>query len=566
MNFRCPIAIIMTTGFQRFGRPPVVLELLLKNRSSLALFMVAAAACLPVASAQYFVNQDASAHLYNAHLMEELLAGGGFSTQHVTFNTFALPNASGHWIMLALLQIMSPFAANKVILIGIFFGTVASTVWLRRRTHGGEGTATAVLFGAALGLNSFWLIGTYNFMIAFAIFIFGLGLYHRWRESMNLMRAGSLALVLIAAYLSHIIGFAMLGGSVLFLSLFADGESRKRAVLWTLAAFVPALPLISAYRALTLEGGGFFPHWRSFDGGLSLSSLALQIAAADPFGLMSKWGFPFTDVESGFAVLLSPSFWVLAAICALLAGTIATGGAERLIDRDRLPYLILFVGSALFTVFGPDDFGAAHGGVLRGRTALCCVVFFIALFDAAGRPWAVSFAAAALVWALGFQSAALWEYSLKGDRSASEVFASKSAINDGDGIALMVLEPRSTRFCSSPEAQLTGLLGFERDVIVWDNYELGHHLFPVVTTDPADKQFILDYNTSTAVLSYARSPGIHLLRGRAGELDRALNGGRGRITKLIVLGSEPAAEEVLAKWFYMEPVFSNGSVRVLRSR
>ena len=61
--------------------------------------------CAPVWGVTYFINQDGSGHVYTSFVILRLLAGDPEFTKIFSLNSFAVPNASGHWLMAGLLTI-----------------------------------------------------------------------------------------------------------------------------------------------------------------------------------------------------------------------------------------------------------------------------------------------------------------------------------------------------------------------------------------------------------------------------------------------------------------------------
>src|SRR5215203_4546662 len=207
--------------------------------------------CAPVWSVEYFINQDGSAHLYSSYIMLELLKGNPNIGEVFVFNSISIPNSSGHWLMVLLLNFFSPFVVTKIIVTLTFAGFVASAGWLRLKTVGVEGVKTSLLIGAVVGFNWLWLCGFYNFLIGASCFVFTVGLFFGWREKMNFWRAIILSLLFLLAYFSHIISFAILAGSIFLLLFSAEKQNIKRNLVCFFAALLPVLPLVLIYKSIS---------------------------------------------------------------------------------------------------------------------------------------------------------------------------------------------------------------------------------------------------------------------------------------------------------------------------
>jgi hypothetical protein len=115
-----------------------------------------------------------------------------------------------------------------------------------------------------------------------------------------------------------------------------------------------------------------------------------------------------------------------------------------------------------------------------------------------------------------------------------------------------------------PTGQMDNYFGIGRqNVIVWDNYEIGHYLFPVMAKNPADRQFVFDYTRNNFFPLNDPNAGID---EKLKNLDGILQENHQKITTMLVWGNEPRIEAVLNKWFESEPYYRNGQVRLYRHR
>ncbi|HEY0458459.1 MAG TPA: hypothetical protein VGC97_04855 [Pyrinomonadaceae bacterium] len=517
--------------------------------------------CCPVWAVRYFINQDGSAHLYSSFLMLELLKGNPAANELFAFNSLSLPNSSGHWLMVLLLNFLSPFAVTKIIVTLTFAGFVASIGWLRLKTAGTEGLKTSFLIGAAIGFNWLWLVGFYNFLLGVCCFVFTVGLFYGCREKMNFPRALVLASLFLLAYFSHIVSFAVLAGSILILACSASKENIGRNLIWVFAALVPVLPLVIVYKTLSAGGGGFSPAWRNLENPFSPLSWFSQIRTADPFILISRKSFPFAAAESKYFAIFAPILWILAALLSLGVATFKEKSA--LFTKTSLVFAFLFVSIILAALFAPDDFGLTNGSVLRERLLLCGLVFFIPLFRARNSLLLKRLAQICLAFVISFQTAALLEYSLQTDSQAKEFLAAQSAILPGERLASVVVVEDSQRFHSIPTAMLNNYAGIASNRIVWDNYEIGHYLFPIVARHAADKQFVFDFTQNNAFLQDNSSQNFE---EKLAKLDLCLAENHQKIQTLLVWGRNARVEAILSRWFEPAPVFETVRVRVFRHK
>lgn len=524
-------------------------------------FLLVAFCCAPVWSVEYFINQDGSAHLYSSYLMLELLKGNPSVSEIYALNSFSVPNSSGHWLMVLLFNFFSPFVITKIMVTLTFAGLVASVAWLRFKTVGLQGVKTAMLFGTAIAFNWLWLCGFYNFLIGVCCFVFTVGLIFAWRDKMNFWRTIILAALFLLAYFSHIVSFAVLAGSILLILLSAEKSNFTRNLISFFAALLPVLPLVLIYKTVSAGGGGFFPVWRNLENPLSPVSWLAQIRTADSFIVISRKTFPFVESNSKYFAVFTPLLWILAALFSLAAATFLKKGTFDFRSKPNLVFAFLFVSLISAAIFAPDDFGLTNGSILRERLLICGLIFFVPLFCSEHKPVLKRITQILLLFVVIFQTAALWEYSLRTNHQAKEFFAAQSALAPNEKIASIVLVEDSVRFNSTPTAMMNNYLGINSNRIVWDNYEIGHYLFPIIAKNAGDKRFIFDLTRHSALVM--NNPNQNFDDRLAG-LDSFLSENHPKIQSLIIWGKDSRLEAVLSKRYVA--VYENGRVRVFRHR
>lgn len=532
--------------------------------SALIFIVIVAVAMSPVWLVTHFINQDGIAHANNAWIMLKLIEGDPLFTSLYQFNTLALPNSIGHWLLAAMLTVLSPITATKLIVTIIFAATVLSAAFLRYRTHGNDGLVTAMLISAVVSLNWLWLVGFYNFCLGVAIVVFAVALFSRWRDGISDRRMIVLSLLLLLAYFSHLIAVATLAGVIAVLSI---GYLLRRdipSMLRLAAAFIPLVPLVLVFRSVSASSDmGVSPTWRSLENASSVTNWVTQIRLADPFIFISRKTFPFTPDESGIYAIFSPIIWIVAAVLVLIIGSFLkrrTEPAESVPEIAKAFALvcILLLG---FAAFGPDDFGSEHGGVLRQRLVIFAFLFFIPVYRLSSERWVERAAQLALLVALGFQTLALWEYSLHADRVGKEYTEVARSLPTEGTIAQITVVNDARRFYAQPTTMINNFSGIGRNLLVWDNYELGHYLFPVIMRRPEDKEFIYDLTRNSALRTDVPADGI---AEKIVNLDSVLANDGGRIEILMVWGQNPDLDSVVGKYFAAEPISRTENIRIFR--
>ena len=414
-----------------------------------------------------------------------------------------------------------------------------------------------------MAFNWMWFLGFYNFIIGVVGFTFTLGLYWRWRENLNIYRSLVLSLLIIFVYLSHLISFGMLIGSLIVLGVFVSPTFFKKTITWTLISFTPVLPFIISYKLASEAGGGLSPVWRYLENPFSISNWILQLQAADPFQLMSRKAFPFAALDSNLYALFSPLLWLTAAFLCLSLATWFFVQKREFLSRRFLPFALLTFFSILFWVFAPDDFGKSHGSFLRERVLLCGLICFIPLFRTVKFSWFQFLAQVALVFIIIFQTAVLWEYSINADKIGREYLSGKESVKDSDSFASIVLIENGCRYKANPLTNLNVLYGIGKNTRIWDNYELGFYLFPVNARNPSDRRFIFDFRESNA---FDLCNPLEKTDEKLAHINSLLDSDHDKINVMLVWGGDQRVEAILRKWFEDKPFFQNERVRLFRRR
>ncbi len=521
-------------------------------------------ACLPIWAVGDFVNQDGSPHLYNAYLIVELLRGNPAFTEIYALNPAPIPNLTGHYLLWFLLLVFTPSVVTKIMVTFTFAGLAAAVAWLRFQTVGREGLTTAFLIGTALAFNWMWFLGFYNFIIGVIGFAFTLGLYWRWRETLNLSRSLILSVLFIFVFFSHLISFAMLIGSVLVVAATVAPPNLKRALIWTGGAILPVLPLIVGYKLAIKAGGAAVPSWRFLENPFSPSNWFLRLQAADPFQLLTRKGFPFVDGSASWFAVFSPFIWLVIALFSLAAATWFFNRRSEFLTRQSVPFLFITAGSILFWIFAPDDFGKSHGSFLRERVLLCGLICFVPLFRADTSSRLARTAAALLLLIISFQTFALWEYALNADKLAKEYLSARSHIGDNDRLGSVQFIENGCRYKANPLSNLNVLYGVGKRARVWDNYEIGYYLFPVVLKDSQERQFVFDFRESSSF--ELCDPNEKVEDKLNHQLNTLMNSHHHRIDIILIWNGERRAMPFLNEWYENSPFYENGRVRLFRHR
>ncbi len=195
-----------------------------KNKTEVfVFFLIALANAYPIYAHHFFPTLDGPSHLYNAHLIKELVFGNEFLKSFVQFNHFPVPNWIGHLIMGVLTIIFPAFIAEKVLLLSYLIGLPFAFRYLIKTLSPKNYLASYLIFPFCYSYMFF--LGFYNFSIALIFLFFTLGYWVRIKDKLNYKRIFGLFVLITLTYFSHILIYGILFPTMLIL-LFID-ETQK---------------------------------------------------------------------------------------------------------------------------------------------------------------------------------------------------------------------------------------------------------------------------------------------------------------------------------------------------
>lgn len=421
------------------------------HRVAAAAFAVLAALHLvPVWAPAFLPTTDGGAHVYNAWILRGLLAGEAprAIVEHYELNLRPYPNWLGHAGMAALMGLVSPPVAEKL-LATAYVLLFAGGVWSLLAAVG-----TRERWSALLALpfvhNRLFQFGFYNYSLGLALVPWVLAHWWRHRERPTPGFALRLNLLLLACWFAHLMPFALAiaGIAVLWATSLRGVGLRTRLAHAAILLPQAALPLWYLADSQGRTSGSWdTAHALRYLG--TLEALAID-AAQRPLALA---------LSAGLLVLLLRTLWVRG----------APGAAWRPADG-----FFLVAGLALVVyLLAPTHLGG--GGLVKERLSL---VPFLAAIPALVTGWrpavqrGVGVALAVLVLVhlvLGVR------WSRERGREVASFVAGLEAAPAGSRV-VAVLYDRRPLVESLKHA--TGHAAVRRGLVDWDNYEARRRFFP----------------------------------------------------------------------------------------
>lgn len=526
--------------------------------------IVFAALILPVLSAiwfvPWFVTQDGPLHLLNAHIMNELLRPQSPLGEMYAVRWNPVPYWGAHMFLTGLMTLVSDRAADRIVMTITSVGFASALVWLRWRVAGWDGFLIVAPIAVILSVNMLWLLGLYSFLIGAALMLVTLGTWWAWRDRIGLWQTLIISSLLLIIYLSHLISLGLTCFALALLAVATPGSHRLRRCFWTAASFIPLIPLAIMYHRTMRTSGEVSPDWYGLDSVWSPVAWFNYARGVDFVVLRSdKCALPFAVNGSLWFGYFTPTLWITLAILILIAATLVKrrNGVANTRRGWMWLALLLFAGAWL----GPDNFGGAHGGILRERVLLLAMATSAVAFDFDSKRWSVRLCGVALAIASILQIAYLWDYALFSNRVVGDFMQAKPYVGTGQRIETLQIDTGGP-YRVNPVHNLSSVLGIGTNNIVWNNYGPCLYYFPVRFTDETVSQRAWDLS-DMSVFRF-RNP-FYDEREHVRSWSKMLTERHTEIDTLVVMGANPEIDSINSQWYGTEPVFQVGEVRVFRS-
>ena len=228
-----------------------------------------------------FVTQDGPAHLYNAWILARSFDPASPYRAYYEVRWQLLPNWAGHLVLAALVRLVPPWTADRIMMTTTLLGFPLALVWLRWKIQGDRGLAGACLLAVILALNFLWLMGFASFLLGCCVLPITLGFWWSHRDRLTLWPMGGLAALMVLGYACHLVSLGLTVIGLATLALFAPPQSpaqdcwrhRLRRAGRTALGCSPLMVLGIVYLRLSRAGGPMHP--RLGDSGQSVLALGV---------------------------------------------------------------------------------------------------------------------------------------------------------------------------------------------------------------------------------------------------------------------------------------------------
>ncbi len=308
-----------------------------------------------------FVTHDGPSHLYNSHIINELLFSDTSIYQkfHAFNPDWAQPNLSGY-IILCLLQLIVPFLMAEKIMIALYvlIFSFGFKFYLKQITIYSDWYCLLVF---PFLLNAVLFLGFYNFLIGLALSFWLIGLFEKYKKNLTGFRIIQLLFLSLLIYYSHALVFILCGlyVAIQIIIEWINGGNRNKYTLIiyfkSILVFIPGVFLFIIY--LIQQKSAQIEYGKTYSALNRLSQLWFEM------GSINFTGYSERNYTKIFYIIL-----IILAVIKLYQDFVKKKNIFNVTFIVFLSYILLFL-------FIPDN--AAGGGIITLRLNLMFFLFWI---------------------------------------------------------------------------------------------------------------------------------------------------------------------------------------------
>lgn len=436
-------------------------------------FIILLLHCLPILLLTPFVTLDGPAHLYNAHLMFEVLFGKtNIIHSFFEFNTFPEPNWTGHFLLMVLQAVLPILWAEKVIIILIFVLMAMGFRKLILTINPASAYLSWMIFPFLF--NFPLLLGFFNFVLALALLPWWINWWLKnHRNGLQVKNGIFVTLFFMVLYFSHLVVFLLAGLSAGIISIFntPTGNTKKmfKQLLYLFIVSLPGLFLSFLFV--------FFFGTEGYRGEISYLPLAQLVDDLLCSRMFIVYDYTsekvFTYTFSGLMVLLT---------------VIGLRHFNKTFVQRSFGWICL---SSLLIIFVIPD-SLASGGILSVRLVQWFYMTWCIWLVALNIPKKAKIFAALI--AVGFSFGMMkihWKVQQELNSDAKQFIAASAHIQPN---SIVLPLNYSANWMHS---NMSSYLGAMKDVVVLDNYEATQHHFPLVWKKNMDPEIHMGNHVSS---------------------------------------------------------------------
>lgn len=463
-------------------------------------YLITALHLFPLLTLHFFPTVDGAAHVYNAQIIKELLAGNDLYSRFFAFNPVVEPNWLGHAIIGILSLVFSPLLSEKIFIAIYIIALPLSFRRLVLQLNPNAANAAYLIFPFIYSFT--FIAGFYNFSIALPLMFIATSYWLKIKDELTISRTTGFSFLLLALFFGHLFIFGITG-LIVFLFLVASTGKKGSAyvVKGSLMLFAAALP------GLLLAIGFFANHYSSAVGSsIDLEESIRLLIGMSPTLTYDQQRFPFARVV----------FCLISALL-LISFSVRLRSSARL-HRNDLWLLISMFMLALYFIMPGSSSSGGFITVRLGYLFFLFLVLWIAL-QPLHRWVKIAAASVALVASLG-SLFGLHAKLIDEDAVILEYVSLGSFIEEGSTV-LPLNYGTDWR-----ESHLSNYLAYGKDLVILENYEPTVKHFPLVWKPGMEPLLLLgdfmSYPPCADIPNFEKGTGVRvdyvvLWRRRAGS-------------------------------------------------
>ena len=431
----------------------------------------------PIWVFHYFPTQDGPQHVATSITVKDHGAAGTHYHEFFDLRLEPFPNWIAQLLLIGFLFVVPALVAEKL-LVSFYVLLLAGSL---RYFCGafGERTRPCALLGLLFVYNRCLWMGFYNSDLSLALGFLILGYWLRRLDRADLTTAATLALLVVAAYFTHLVGYVVTALGVVWFAL-TSPRHRLRNIGWAFVAMIPAALLAWEY----LDRTGFFRvrlqsgMWNELMmwlGGRE-SWIRFKFECAQ---LQSEAFYHHVQDEFPMGLVALGLFAVLAVVTVF---TRRSKSKPDVVLPWQWPVAVLAVGFFVLYVLARDDLGD-HGGFLKSRLALLPPLVFLGWFRIPSIPEVRLVLGTFVLFILSVNLIFVFERIEADNRDLAEYTAGLPAV--GTGKVLFVYQGTQRPFRSgkpqicNPLLHAAGYYCYDTGNVNLDNYQAEKNYFPL---------------------------------------------------------------------------------------
>lgn len=194
----------------------------------------------PVWRYNWFMTFDGPAHLYNAHLLKNVLFGeSDLFFQFHSLNLVPMPNLLGHIFLVCCDIVFPPFISEKILITVCIVVLVFSIRKLVKRNAGNTEMISLII---PFVLSYPLLLGFYNFCLGLSLYFFVVLHWQILKQSSKIKRIVMMMPLLSLVYLSHLFVFIWLLITLFILIILEERKNRSLLLSSFVVLAIAAIP------------------------------------------------------------------------------------------------------------------------------------------------------------------------------------------------------------------------------------------------------------------------------------------------------------------------------------